>query len=182
MPVGILHCSLCFFRSTEKETLFFLLIFCNEKGQRDFISTLAFIASHEAPSPNGGLFYSTVRKLHQTGEPRGPLPSGGKTPAKPHVPLCPCAAPPRRSGCRALALPDRRAARPVAERRQNPGQPACPSMPLHGSAAQKWVQGFSPARPASRKARCRAAVKPRPTCMSLYAPARLHRAEVGAGL
>ena len=55
---------------------------CNTKGQRDFISTLAFIASHEAPSPNGGLFYSTVRKLHQTREPRGLSPSGGKTPPK----------------------------------------------------------------------------------------------------
>ena len=135
----------CAFSQHRKRDLILSIDFCNEKGQRDFISTLAFIASHEAPSPNGGLFYSTVRKLHQTREPRGPLPSGGKTPAKPHVPLCPCAAPPRRSGCRALALPDRRAARPVDERRQNPGQAACPSMPLHGSAAQKWVQGFSPA-------------------------------------
>ena len=31
-------------------------------------------------------------------------------------------------------------------------------------------------RPASREARCRAAVKPRTSCMSLYAPARLRRA------
>ena len=31
-------------------------------------------------------------------------------------------------------------------------------------------------RPASREARCRAAVKPRPTGMSPYAPARLRRA------
>ena len=37
-------------------------------------------------------------------------------------------------------------------------------------------------RPASREACCRAAVKPRPSRMSLYAPARLRRAEVGAGL
>ena len=82
---------------------------------------------------------TTGREPHQTREPRGLSPSGGKTPANLHVPLC----------------------------------------ALHGSAAQKWVQGFSPARPASREARCRAAVKPRPSRMSLYAPARLHRAEVG---
>ena len=30
---------------------------------------------------DGGLYQSTNRKLHQTGEPRGPSPSGGKTPA-----------------------------------------------------------------------------------------------------
>ena len=28
-------------------------------------------------------------KSHQTGEPRGPLPSGGKTPANQHVPRVP---------------------------------------------------------------------------------------------
>ena len=39
--------------------------------------------------PDGGLSYSTIRNPHQTGEPRGPLPSGGKTPAKPHVPPTP---------------------------------------------------------------------------------------------
>ncbi len=32
-----------------------------------------------------------TRKTHQTGEPRGPLPSGGKTSAKLHVSLRPCA-------------------------------------------------------------------------------------------
>ena len=37
-------------------------------------------------------------------------------------------------------------------------------------------------RLASRETRCRAAVKPRPTGMSLYAPARQGRAEMGAGL
>ena len=36
--------------------------------------------------------------------------------------------------------------------------------------------------PASREACCRAAVKPRPTGISLYAPARQSRAEMGAGL
>ena len=37
-------------------------------------------------------------------------------------------------------------------------------------------------RPASREARCRAAVKPRTSCMSLYAPARLRRAVQRGGL
>ena len=36
----------------------------------------------EGLSPDGGLFYSTDVEPHQTGEPRGPLPSGGKTSAK----------------------------------------------------------------------------------------------------
>ena len=40
----------------------------------------------------------------------------------------------------------------------------------------------SPARPASREARCRAAVASRPTGMSHEHPARLRRAEMGAGL
>ena len=35
----------------------------------------------EGLSPDGGLFYSTNRKPHQTGEPGGLSPSGGKTPA-----------------------------------------------------------------------------------------------------
>ena len=91
----------------------------------------------------------------QTGEPRGPLPSGGNSAAKPHVSLRPCAAPPRRSGCRALALPDRRAARPVAERRP-------------------WGR-----KRRKREAHCRVF----PERLSyLYAPARLRRAEAGAGL
>ena len=56
--------------------------FCNAKDQRDFISTLAFLCEPEGLSPDGGLFYSTDVEPHQTGEPRGPLPSGGKTSAK----------------------------------------------------------------------------------------------------
>ena len=45
----------------------------------------------EGLSPDGGLSCSTVRWLYQTREPRDPLPSGGKTPANPHVSLRPCA-------------------------------------------------------------------------------------------
>ena len=45
----------------------------------------------EGLSPDGGLYRPTGRKHYQTGELRGPLPSGGKTPAKPHVSLRPCA-------------------------------------------------------------------------------------------
>ena len=52
------------------------------KGQRDILSTLAFLCEPEGLSPDGGLFYSTDVEPHQTGEPRGPLPSGGKTSAK----------------------------------------------------------------------------------------------------
>ena len=52
------------------------------KGRRDILSTLAFLCEPEGLSPDGGLFYSTDVEPHQTGEPRGPLPSGGKTSAK----------------------------------------------------------------------------------------------------
>ena len=64
---------------------------CNTKGQRDFISTLVFVASHEARCRMAAFSIQQTRKPHQTGEPRGPSPSGGKTQAKPHIPLRPCA-------------------------------------------------------------------------------------------
>ena len=64
---------------------------CNTKGQRDFISTLVFVASHEARCRMAAFSIQQTRKPHQSGEPRGPSPSGGKTPAKPHIPLRPCA-------------------------------------------------------------------------------------------
>ena len=41
-----------------------------------------FLCEPEGLSSDGCLFYSTDVEPHQTGEPRGPLPSGGKTPAK----------------------------------------------------------------------------------------------------
>ena len=55
--------------------------FCNAKCQRDFKSTLAFLVSHEACRRMAVFSIQQTRKTHQTGEPRGPLPSGGKTPA-----------------------------------------------------------------------------------------------------
>ena len=48
-------------------------------------------ASHEARCRMAAFSIQQTRKPHQTGEPRGLLPSGGKTPAKPHIPLRPCA-------------------------------------------------------------------------------------------
>ena len=50
---------------------------------------LAFIASHEARRRMAVFSIQLTRNPHQTGEPRGPLPSGGKTPAKSHVPYSP---------------------------------------------------------------------------------------------
>ncbi len=49
------------------------------------------------------------------------------------------------------------------------------------SPLQRLLTIISPARPASREACCRAAVKPRPACMSPYAPARQRRAVRGQG-
>ena len=45
-----------------------------------------------------------TRNPHQTGGLRGLSPSGGKTPVKPHVPLCPCAPMPRSPGSRGTPL------------------------------------------------------------------------------
>ena len=108
--------------------------FCNAKGQRDFISTLAFSASHEACRRMAVFSTQLTRKLHQTREPWHLSCHGGKIPANPHVLLHPCAAPPRSSGSRGTA-------------------------------------------PCASRGTCRAtAVKPQPTRMSPYAPARLRRA------
>ena len=43
--------------------------FCNTKCQRDFKSTLAFVASHEARCRMAVFFIQQTRKPHQTGEP-----------------------------------------------------------------------------------------------------------------
>ncbi len=72
--------------------------FCNTKGQRGFISTLAFFASHEARRRMAVYAMPTSRKLHQTGEPWHPSCHGGKAPAKPHVSRRPCAPMARSSG------------------------------------------------------------------------------------
>ena len=42
---------------------------CNTKGQRDFISTLVFVASHEARCRMAAFSIQQTRKPHQTGEP-----------------------------------------------------------------------------------------------------------------
>ena len=51
-----------------------------------------------------GLFYSTIEEPHQTGEPWHPSCHGGKTPAKPHVSLHPCAPMARSPGSGVLPL------------------------------------------------------------------------------
>ena len=58
----------------------------NAKGQRDFISTLAFLASHEARRRMAVFPIQLTTNPHQTREPRGPSPSGGISAAKLHVP------------------------------------------------------------------------------------------------
>ena len=75
--------------------------------------------------------------------------------------------------------PDPRVARPVAERRWLHGQAACPASALRAHARSSGCRGTTPARHASREARRRAAVIPRPSRMSPYAPARPWRAVRG---
>ena len=84
------------------------------KGQRVFFCTLAFSASHEACRRMAVYTIQPTRKPHQTREPRGLLPSGGKTrPSRMSL-----HAPARlwRAVRGQGALPLARAARPVAER------------------------------------------------------------------
>ena len=92
----------------------------------------------EGLSPDGGLSYPTSTKPHQTREPRGLLPSGGKPAVK--------------------LLSSERSAR-IA---RSPGS-----------------RGTAPC--ASREACRRAAVKPRPTGISPYAPARTARSPGSRG-
>ena len=119
-------------------------------------------------SPNGGLNRPTDREPHQSREPRGLSPSGGKTPAKPHVSRVPCAPMARSPGCRgtAPAKPARLASREACRRAVvKPGQAACLPSTLPAFGGQSGVQGVTPC-----EARRRAAVKPRPSSMSRYAP------------
>ena len=147
-------------------------LFLQYKRAAEFLSTLPF-CEPEGLSPDGGLFYSTNRKLHQTGEPRGLSPSGGKTPANllslqyPRAHRARCGvqgfspAKCQRGIKSTLAFSaSRRACRPTAVF----------SIQLTGSYT----------RPASREACCRAAVKPR---LSRFSSMPLRASAVtGAGL
>ena len=73
---------------------------CNTKNQRGFKSTLTFVASHEARRRMAVFPNTSNMKLHQTGEPWHLSCHGSKAPAKPHVPLRPCAPTARSPGCR----------------------------------------------------------------------------------
>ena len=84
MRVELLQCNLAGF-AAQKNRLVFSLRYsikrvawdassrpgysCNTKGQRDFISTLVFVASHEARCRMAAFSIQQTRKPHQTGEP-----------------------------------------------------------------------------------------------------------------
>ena len=91
--------------------------FCSAKGQREFqIHAGLFKRAMRPVAEWRSYTMPTGREPHQTGEPRGLSPSGGKLPAKPHVPR----AAPRPMGAEwgaGVTAPSPRAARPVAERR-----------------------------------------------------------------
>ena len=57
------------------------VFFCNSKGQHGFETKLAFLASHEARRRMAAFPLQLPTNPHQIREPRGPSPSGGKTPA-----------------------------------------------------------------------------------------------------
>ena len=54
-----------------------------------FPNHVGHLREPEGLLPDGGLYRPIGRKPRQTGEPWHPSCHGGKTPAKPHVPLCP---------------------------------------------------------------------------------------------
>ena len=109
--------------------------FCNAKGQRDFKSTLAFLASHEARRR------MAVFSIQLAGSYTRPAS--------------------REARCRAAVKP----------------RPTCfPSSTPAPYGRGVGCRGTASARPASRGTGRATAVKPQPTRMSPYAPARLRRA------
>ena len=80
--------------------------FCNTKGQRDFKSTLTFVASHEA-CRRMAVFPIQLSGIHNKPASRGTCRATAVKPRPTRMsPLRPCAAMPRSPGCRALALPE----------------------------------------------------------------------------
>ena len=57
-------------------------IFATQNASVDLKPCWHFYASRRAYRPTAVFPIQLTRKSHQTGEPRGPLPSGGKTQAK----------------------------------------------------------------------------------------------------
>ena len=127
----------------------------------------------------GMAFTPNRNEACQTREPRGLSPSGGKTPAKPHVSRVPCAPMARSPGCRdtAPAKPARLASREACRRAVvKPGQAACLPSTLPAFGGQSGVQGVTPC-----EACCRAAVNPGQAACPAMPPARLRRAVRGQG-
>ena len=116
--------------------------FCNAKGQHGFLSTLAFLASHEACCRMAVFFIQLTGKPHQTGEPWHLSCHGGKTPAKLHVTLFPCAPAQRRVQGFSPARPASRGT--CCATAVKPGQAACRSTPLRAKGAQPGVKGHCP--------------------------------------
>ena len=130
--------------------------FCNAKCQRDFKSTLAFLASHEACRR------MAVFSIQLAGSYTRPVS--------------------REARCRAAVSPQPSRISPECPAPYGRGVGCRGSPPAASHEARRRMAVFSVqlavyhARPASRGT-CRAtAVKPRPTVMSPYAPARLRRA------
>ena len=161
-----------------------LNFFCNTKCQREFLSTLAFLASHEACRRMAVFSIQLTRNPYQTGEPRGLSPSGGNSAANLLSLVCPAPIG-RGMGSRGTApCASRRACRLTAvfsiQLTRNPRQTGEPWHPsCHGGktpvkphvtlrpcahSAQRWVQGFSPAngcfgRSAGGSCGCRSAFR-----------------------
>ena len=196
--------------------------FRNTKSQRNFISTLAVYASHEARR-RMAVFSVQLAVYHTRPASRGTRRATAVTPQPTRISLeCPApygrgvgcrGSPPAASHearCRMAAFPvqlavyhTRPASRGTCRATAVTPQPTrisleCPtpygrgvgcrgSPPAASHEARRRMAVFPVqlavyhARPASRGTRRATAVKPRPTVMSPYAPARLRRAVRGAG-
>ena len=140
------------------------------------------------PSPNDGLCYASSREPHQTGEPWHLSCHGGKTPAKPHVPLCPLPAFGGQSGvkghCPCEVCQTREPRGPSPSGGKTPAKQhvsRVPCAPMARSPGCRDTAPAQPARPASRGT-CRAtAVKPGQAACPATPPARLRRAVRGQG-
>ena len=139
-----------------------------QKNQRRFTSSLAFIASHEACC-RMAVFTMQVTGIHTRPASRGTRRATAVTPQPSRMSLY---APVRKSAARgAGALPlQKNQRRFTSTLAFIASHEACCRMAVFAMQ----VTGIH-TRPASREARCRAAVTPQPSCMSLYAPARIAR-------
>ena len=161
-------------QTTQLDALMQLGYFRNTKGQRDFISTLAFIASHEARR-RMAVFSIQLARSHTRPASREARCRAAVTPQPSCFPTSTPAPYGRGVGCRGAA-PAKSQRRFTSTLAFIASHEACCRMAVFAMQ----VTGIH-TRPASRGTRRATAVTPQPSCMSLYAPARIARSPGSRG-